>query len=109
MTEGPNHPQSRADWIEIEFVCTNRDKHRPYRLLQAMVGPGTDDFDELTDYTAFRRADQVSLFGGGSAYDEFYCAGCGRNPRMLHEKFVALRQGLHREGIPKFDVSQLDF
>jgi hypothetical protein len=74
-----------------------------------MVGPGPDDFDPPTNNTSFRPADRLSPFGGGSAYDEFYCAECGRNPRRKHEKFVALLQKLHREGILKFDVSQLDF
>jgi hypothetical protein len=93
VTEEPNHPQSRADWIEVQFLCTDRGAHRPYPLHQAMVGPGPDDFDSLTNYTSYRPADAVSLLGGGSAYDEFYCVGCGRNPRITHEDFVALRQG----------------
>jgi len=109
VTGEPNHPQSRADWIEVEFQCTSRGAHRPYPLHLAMVGPGPEDFDSLTNYTSFRPADRQSPFGGGSAYDEFYCAGCGRNTRIMHEKFVALRQGLHRERIRKFDVSQLPF
>ena len=108
MTDEPRRTESRDSWIEIEFICTDRGEHRPYRLLQAMVGPGPDDFDPLTDNTSFRPADRQSLFGGGSTYDEFYCAGCGRNPRIKHERFVALLQGLHREGIAKFDVSQLN-
>ncbi len=109
MTEEQGRTGSRSSWVEIEFICTNRGRHRPYPLLRAMVGPGPDDFDPLTDNTSFRRADQLSTFGGESTYDVFFCAGCRRNPRILHEKFVALRQGLHRDGIPKFDVSQLDF
>jgi hypothetical protein len=109
VTDQPPSAASRSSFIEIEFICTNRRKHRPYSLLKAMVGPGPDDFDELTDYTAYRRADRVSMFGAESAYDESDCPGCGRNPRMMHEKFVKLRQGLHREGITRFDLSKLDF
>jgi hypothetical protein len=107
VTEEPNQPRSRSDWIEVEFVCTKSGAHRPYRLLQAMIGPGPDDFDPLTNNTSFRSADSVSLLGGGSAYDEFYCAGCGRNTRIKHDKFVALLQRLHQGGLATFDVSQL--
>jgi hypothetical protein len=109
VTNQPRRTGSASSFIEIEFICTDRGQHRPYRLLQAMVGPGPDDFDPLTDHTSFRPADRVSLFGVGSTYDEFYCAGCGRNPRIEHEKFVELRRGLHLEGITKLDISQLPF
>jgi hypothetical protein len=110
VTDEPRRTENRDSWIEIKFICTDRGRHRPYPLLQAMVGPGPDDFDQLTDYTSFRPADRVSIFGGGSTYDEFYCPGCGgRNTRIMHDKFVALLQGLHREGITKFDVSQMNF
>lgn len=34
---------SASSFIQIEFIRTNRGKHRPYRLLRAMVGPGPDD------------------------------------------------------------------
>lgn len=109
VTDEPRRTESRDSWIEIKFICTDRGQHRPYPLLQAMVGPGPDDFDPLTDYTSFRPADRVSIFRAGSNFDVFYCAGCGRYPRIMHEKFVALLQGLHREGIAEFDISQLDF
>jgi hypothetical protein len=108
VTDEPSHPQSRTDWIEIEFICTKRGNHRrPYRLLQAMVGPGPDGFDPLTDYTSFPPADRQSMFGGGLTYDEFHCAGCGGNFRIMHEKFVELLRRLHREGSHKYDVSYL--
>lgn len=109
MTKDPNNPQNRVDWIEVEFLCTNRGAHPPYPLHQAMVGPGPDDFDSLTNYPSFTPADRSSPFGGESAYDEFTCVKCGRNPRIKHEKFVALRQGLQRDRIRKFDISQLPF
>lgn len=109
MTDEPRRTDNRESWIEIKFICTDRGQHRPYPLLQAMVGPGPDDFDPLTDYTSFRPADHVSVPGAGSTCDEFYCAGCRRNPRIMHEKFVELLQGLHREGITELDLSQLPF
>jgi hypothetical protein len=108
VNDQSSRTENASGCIEIEFICTDRGEHRPYRLLQAMVGPGPDDFDPLTDNTSFRPADRQSLFGGGSTYDEFYCAGCGRNPRIKHERFVALLPRLHQEGIAKFDVSQLN-
>jgi hypothetical protein len=99
----------RRGWIEIEFVCTNTGAHRPYRLLQAMIGPGPLDFDPLTYDTSFRPADRETLFLGGRTFDEFYCAGCGRNPRIGHAKFVRLLRRLHQEGVGTLDISHLPF
>ena len=80
MTDEPRPTESRDSWIEIKFICTDRGQHRPYPLLQAMVGPGPDDFDQLADYTSFRPADPVSIAGAGSTYDEFYCPGVAGTP-----------------------------
>jgi len=95
-------------FIEFAFVCTDKGQHRRYPLLRAMVRPESDDLLPLAEHTSFRPAGRESTFGA-SDYDDFYCAGCGRNTRVIHQKLMAAIRQLQEAGISELDVSLLPF
>lgn len=49
------------------------------------------------------------MFGGAPEFDEFFCAGCGKNLRINHQKLVELVQRFGQLGITVLDISQLPF
>jgi hypothetical protein len=73
-----------------------------------MVRPESDDLMPLAEYTSFRPAGRESTFGA-SDYDEFYCAGCGRNTRVMHQKLMATIRQLQEAGTSELDISLLPF
>jgi len=103
VTEEPQCADHGHTFIEFGFVCTDKGQHRRYPLLRAMVRPESDDLMPLAEYTSFRPAGREST-SGASDYDEFYCAGCGRNTRLI----ATIRQ-LQEAGISELDVSLLPF
>lgn len=95
---------------ELRIVCTDRGQHRTYALARVLVGPGFTDFVPLSDSDkSFRAAGRMTFLEEVPEYDEFRCAGCGRNPRIGHEKLIELVDELCRLGRTELDVSLLPF
>jgi hypothetical protein len=95
---------------EFRLLCTDRGQHRTYALARILVGRTLSDFVVLSDSDkSFRPAGRVSFLGDSPRYDEFRCAGCGRNPRIDHEKLVRSVRELCRLGRTELDISQLGF
>ena len=94
----------------IKFICTgsNQRRHREFQLAEVIVGHG-DGVIEMAEHTSFRPAERFSVFGGASSYDEFFCAKCRRNPRIDHDKFLALIRQLREKDIQVCDISHLPF
>jgi hypothetical protein len=109
VTEEPQCADHGHTFIELDVVCTDKGQHRPYRLLQVMIGPKPEDFRPVTDHLSFRPAGRGSPLGGSSGHDEFHCPRCHRNTRINHQRFVHGLQQLVQSGITKLDVSRLPF
>lgn len=109
MTHEQGIPQSGSSFTEFRFFCTDKGQHREFPLRTVMVRAGSADFFDLSEYLSFRPAGRVSMFGGAPGFEEFFCAGCGRNVRIHHEKLVELVRRLRDVGLTVLDISHLPF
>jgi hypothetical protein len=110
MSQPPQPNEGSASYFEVKFICTGKRerRHRKVTLQDFVVGPG-DAVHELVPRLSFRPAERESMFGGASTYDEFFCTKCRRNPRLLHETFLAMIRQARQQNTTVIDISGLPF
>lgn len=109
MTEEPGNPLGGHGFTQFDFICTDKGQHREFALRAVMVRAGSADFFDVAEYVSFHPAGRQSMFGGAPEFDEFFCARCGRNPRINHHKLAELVERLLQLGITVLDISRLPF